>query len=130
MCPVPSRSAKVVNTAATSLVTTNETVVATLNGISDDTGDAQVQLSATATLNTGAGTTSVTYRIRRGTTATGALVATIASVGAAAGATVQGGVEGADSPGEVANQSYVLTVQQNGATANGAMQEATLEALY
>ncbi len=116
------------NSTATNIPTTTETVLATLPPISTDGAAQQVSLQATAVFATGTGVTGVTLRIRRGTGITGTVVAMSGSVVAAASTGIDLGVDGVDNPGEVADQQYVLTVQQAGATGNGTAQLAAIAA--
>lgn len=116
-------------TADTTLVTTAETVVATLAGVSTNQPGQTVGLRGSVRVTTGTNTTATTLRIRRDSL-TGTLVgeATPEQVEAAAGST-----EGHDiyaeesSPGEFIGRTYVLTVEQTGATANGSVVNASLE---
>lgn len=117
-------------TANTALVTTAETVVATLSTVSTYQPGEKIKLSGQAQLTTGANTTAVTPRIRRDSV-TGTVVneANAITVGAAAGSTEVFDVQCEDQfSGEVANQVYVLTLQQTGATADGSALYAYLEA--
>lgn len=116
-------------TTDTPLVTTAETVVATLSGVT--TGRAKnVSLSAWAQLTTGTATTAVTPRIRRGTDATGTLIGegNPVTVGAAAGSTETFEVATIDDGVDLAGASYVLTLQQTAATGNGSCLQAYIEA--
>lgn len=116
-------------TADTALVTVAETVVATLSGVS--TGRAvNVQVRGWAQLTTGTNTTAVVPRIRRGTTISGTLIgeANPVTIGAAAGTTEDFEVDVVDTGADLAGASYVLTLQQVGATANGSCLQATVEA--
>lgn len=117
------------STADVALVTTAETVVNTLSGIS--TGRAtRVQLRGWAQLTTGTNTTSVTPRIRRGNDATGTLIdeGNPITIGAAAGSTEDFEIDVIDAGADLANATYVLTLQQAGATANGSCLQSSLEA--
>lgn len=108
-------------TANTTLVTTAETVVATISNVSTYQPGEKIHLSAQAQLTTGVGTTAVTPRIRRDSV-TGTVVneANAITIGAAAGSTESFEVQCEDSfSGEVANQTYVFTLEQAGASANG-----------
>lgn len=117
-------------TANDTLVTTAETVVATVGGIDLPRPGVAVTVRGTAQLTTGTGTTAVTPRIRRGTAITDPLVgeANAVTIGAAAGGTEEFSLEVVDSPGELAGGSYVLTLQQTAATGNGTALQASLDA--
>lgn len=107
------------SSAATSIPTTTETVLATSPPLSSDGGSQTVIAQATAGFTVGTGATSVTVRIRRGTGITGTVVASQAGITVTAGSEVVIGLNGQDNPGEVADQTYVVTVQQAAATGNG-----------
>ena len=116
-------------TADTTLVTTAETVVATLSGVSTPRA-VNVQLRGWAQLTTGTNTTAVTPRIRRGSTITGTLIgeANPVTIGAAAGSTEDFEVDVRDDGADIAAATYVLTLQQTGASANGSCVQAAIEA--
>lgn len=117
-------------TTDTPLVTTAETVVATLSGVSTPRPGIKVVISGWCQVTTGTATTALTPRIRRGTAITDTLVgeANADQVQAAAGSTENADIMVEDSPGEVAGQSYVLTIQQTAATGNGSCIQASLTA--
>lgn len=96
-----------------------ETVILTIPGVTTRDKSEQVSLTATALVTAGAGTTAITARLRRGADATGVLVGEGNAQTAAAGNTVGVTIDAVDTPGEVAGQSYVLTLQQTAATGNG-----------
>lgn len=111
------------------LTTTTETVVCTVTGVT--TGRRQdVRLRGWAQLTTGTNTTAVTPRIRRGADATGTLIgeANAVTIGAAAGGTESFAIEATDPAVDTSGATYVLTLQQAGATANGTALQANLEA--
>jgi len=116
-------------TADTAVTTTTETVVATLSGVNAPGPGATIRLTGTVQMTYGTATTAMTPRIRRGTDATGTLVGEGNPLTGAAGNTAPTTLEVVDTPGEVANQSYVLTVQQTAATGNGSVLQATLNAI-
>lgn len=115
-------------TADTTVTTTTETVVATVNGVLVPGAGARVKLTGNCNLSTGTGVTAVTPRIRRGVDATGALVGEGDPV--AAGASTQVGVDldVTDTPGDSSALTYVFTVQQTGATGNGTVVQASVRA--
>jgi len=126
--PAPQRTYAAFSTVDTGLVTTAETVVATLAGINTQDAAAPINIAGWAAFSTGTGVTAVTARLRRNSGA-GAVVGE--------GATVQVGASLAgvivineqDAPGEVASFAYVLTLQQVGATGNGAANTVNLLAI-
>ncbi len=103
------------------VTTTTETIVAQIDNVTTPRAGCKVRLFGNLQLTTGADTTAVTVRWRRGTAITDTLVgeANAQQVVAAAGSTEELTHAVEDEPGEVAKQSYVLTVQQTAATANG-----------
>jgi len=113
------------------LVTTAETVVATLTGVSTPGPGYSVRLHGEAKVTTGTTTTAITLRVRRGSAITDPLVdeATAVQLEAAIGSTEDHDIMAQDdAPGELASQTYVLTVQQTAATANGSAVNAYLRA--
>jgi len=118
------------NDVDTTLVTVAETVVATLTGVYLQRIGQGVRLHGQFNITTGGSTTAVTARIRRDSLV-GALVgeATADQIEAAAGSTEDHDIVRTDfPPGELANATYVLTVQQTAAAANGTVLNASLEA--
>lgn len=116
-------------TADDTLTTTTETVVCTVSGVT--TGRRQdIRLRGWAQLTTGTNTTAVTARIRRGTTITGTLIgeANAITIGAAAGSTEEFACDAVDPAVDMSSGSYVLTLQQADATANGSCLNASLTA--
>lgn len=114
------RAKQAASSSATSIPTTTETVVATLPPFSTDGAAQSVLLQAVVDFTVGTAATTAVIRIRRGTTAAGTIVATSGSLTVAAGNLVSLSCDGVDQPGEVADQQYVVTVQQGAATGNGA----------
>lgn len=113
----------------TTIVTTAETVVATLSGVSTPRKCA-VTLEGSAQITTSANTTALTPRIRRGTDATGTLIdeGNPQQVQAAAGSTETVYLKAIDENVDLHNATYVLTVEQTGASANGTALQASLSA--
>lgn len=112
----------------TPIVTTAETVLATLTGVSTNQPGQTVGLSADYGITLGASTTAVTTRIRRDSL-TGTLVgeATPEQISSAAGSTERHRVFFEESnPGEFIGRTYVLTVVQTAASANGNVTDASL----
>lgn len=114
----------------TTLVTTAETVVATLSGVTMSRPGQSIRLHGSVSVTTGATTTALVTRIRQDSL-TGALVdeAITDTLAAAAGGTEGHDIVATHSPtGELAGATYVLTVSQTGATGNGACVHASLHA--
>lgn len=126
------RLRKSVTAANVTVTTTTETVVVTLTGVSMPSGDGRVRLSGFVQMTLGTATTTVTVRVRRGTTTAGTLVGegNPIAIPSAAGTDAAFTTDVEDTPGEVAGQSYVLTVEQAAATGNGTVLQAALEASY
>lgn len=115
-------------TADTTLVTTAETACATVSGISTDGSGQRIEIRAVLGIQAGTGATAHVLRIRRGTDTTGAVVGETVSSLATAGQAGSASIEVQDTPGDVAGQSYTVTCQAVGASANGTVQNASLEA--
>ena len=116
--------------ADTTLLTTAETVVATLGGVSVARPGESVRLHGEATVTTGTATTALALRLRRDSLTGVQVGETITDqVEAAAGSTETHDIVATDpAPGELAGASYVLTVSQTAATGNGSAVHASLEA--
>lgn len=117
------------NPTDVTLVTTAETVVATLTGVSTDRPGRQLRFHGETTVTTGGSTTALVLRVRADSL-TGAVVgeAITDQVEAAAGSTETHDIVTADVTGaEVAARTYVLTVSQTGAAANGTAVHSSLE---
>lgn len=117
-------------TTNVTLVTTAETVVRTLSGVT--TGRAvRILLRGWCQLTTGTNTTGVIPRIRRGVDATGTLVdeGNTVTIGAAAGSTEQFSLVVREDEMDASGLTYVFTLEQVGATANGTCLVAALEAI-
>lgn len=117
------------NLSNTTLVTTAETVVCTLTGISTPMTGRRVRLTAHASIISGASTTSMAVRIRRDSL-TGTLVGTSETdtIPGAAGTQADYTILVVDTPAEVANATYVMTVSQTAASANGSVPLASMSA--
>jgi hypothetical protein len=112
----------------TPLVTTAETVVATVTGVSTGQAGQFVDLTGDFNITLGTNTTAVTVRVRRDSL-TGTLVgeATPEAISTAAGSAERHHVFFQDAnAGEFLGRTYVLTVQQTGASANGNVTDAGL----
>lgn len=103
------------------VTTTTETVALTLPSISTPGAGSQVTIDGALTMTYGTGATAVTVRVRRGTGITGTVVGEGNPLTVSAGNTSEQTFSVVDTPGEVAGQAYVVTVQQTAATANGSV---------
>lgn len=116
--------------ADTTLVTTAETVLATLTGVSMQRPGQSIRLHGEFTIQTGGSTTGLTIRVRRDGL-TGAIVdeGQTVQVESAAGNVEDHDIVVVDVPsGELAAATYVLTCVQVAAAANGTATHASLEA--
>lgn len=116
--------------AATAITTNSEVVALTLTAGVTVPANTQVILEAAATLTTGTSTTAVVLRIRRGTTTGGTLVGKAFTIQSAAAVLTTISGQAADTPGEVAGQSYVVTLQQTAGAADGTLVFASLQASW
>ena len=112
----------------TPLVTTAETDVGEVTGITTGGPSKTIRLNGWAQVTAGVGATALTARIRRGQGITGAVVGEGNPVNVAAGNTIEVEVETEDVPGDVDHQAYTLTVQQTAATGNGTALQAEVAA--
>ena len=128
---MPELEEKAVNyiTADVTLTTTSETVVVSSGPVKVPRQTCLVLIRAWGQLTTGAATTTVTPRIRRGTTTAGALVseANAENVKAAAGSTEPMFIEATERRSNEESVEYSLTLQQASATGNGTVLEAMIE---
>ena len=114
--------------ADVTLVTTAETVVATVTGVNTYKPGETLQIQASATVTNGTNTTALTFRVRRDSL-TGTVVnnADPVQIETAAASSEDHELVCEDQiAGEIANATYVLTVQQTGASANGTVLNAGL----
>ena len=115
----------------TTLTTTAETVVATLTGIATQRPGQTIALRGDYTVTSGTSTTAFTHRIREDSL-TGAIVseAQTVQISTAAGSSEDHEYTVTHAPtGDITNKSYVLTVAQVGAAANGSVTHAHLTAV-
>lgn len=113
----------------TTLVTTAETVVATLTGTSTNQAGQQVALRGKANITLGTSTTAIVSRIRRDSL-TGTVVGEVQTeqISSAAGSTEDHEIYREDvGAGEFSGRTYVMTVSQTAASANGTVNNASLE---
>lgn len=113
----------------TPLVTTAETVVATLPGVSTNQAGQVVALRGKANITTAANTTAIVTRIRRDSLV-GAVVGEVQTeqISAAAGSTEDHEIYREDvGAGEFSGRTYVMTVSATAATANATVNNASLE---
>lgn len=111
-------------TADTTVVTTAETAAVTSDPISPTSDGAELTIAGVVNITTGASTTAVVVRVRRGAGVAGALVGETEThtLAAAAQASIPFGVT--DFPGAVSGQQYTVTVVQTAATGNGTINNA------
>ncbi|MGH7743510.1 MAG: hypothetical protein ACREQ5_01630 [Candidatus Dormibacteria bacterium] len=117
------------NDTPVTLVTTNETVVATVANLCTQRRGQQIYIGFTGSVTVGTAGTAVVLRLRRGTTAAGIPVGNAVTVLAAAAAEPSVAAGWNDFPGDVAGQSYVVTAQQTAATGNGTFNQSATNAV-
>lgn len=106
-----------------------EGVVQTLVVPSNGGPGSPVDLVGRVNITAGAGTTAVVVRLRRGTTVAGTLLGTAETDTLAATNSESIPINATDTQtAEIAQQSYVLTVQQTGGTGAGTVNVGHLEA--
>ncbi len=110
------------------LVTTAETVIITAPRLTLPAQSVQLYILAWAQLTTGAATTTVTPRIRRGTAITDPLIseANAENVKAVAGSTEPFLIAVVDNVSDLVTVEYSLTLQQAAATGNGTALQASI----
>jgi hypothetical protein len=116
------------NQVDTTLVTTAETVVATLAGVSTNQPGQTPGFEGQVTVTSGTSTTGVTLRIRRDSL-TGTVVGETVpdTLSGAAGTVETHNIYAEDTnSGEFSGRTYVLTVAQIAASANGSALTASL----
>jgi hypothetical protein len=114
-------------TTNVTLTTTAETVIISSNLTATPRDEAEVVVLAYAQLTTGAGTTAVTPRIRRGTATSGTLVneANAETIGPAAGSTAPYFAMFTEQR-PTSSLQYSLTLSQTGASGNGSALQACM----
>lgn len=124
--------AQTTNTGTQSITTTTETVIATLSNVNSRGSNYPINFNGSAVFAVQAATTAVTMRIRQGSL-TGSIVGTAQQVsgGVAGDITAGDGTIGATltPAAEVANATYVLTIQATAAAANWNVTYANLTAV-
>lgn len=106
-------------------VTTAETIIATIAGVTTPRPGCKVVLFGSTQITIGTNATALTFRWRRGAAITDPLVgeANVVQIDTAAGSSEDHVHSVEDTPGEIAGQTYVLTVQQTAATANATVSQ-------
>lgn len=112
--------------ADTNVVTTAETAAITSDPVSTSVGAEEITVSGIINITTGASTTQVVVRVRRGVGVAGTVVGETEPQNI--GAAVSGNIfyEVTDTPGEVAGQQYTATAVQTAATGNGTINNAAI----
>jgi hypothetical protein len=116
------------STANVTVPTTTETVIITSGRAPVPLATVRAVVTAWVQLTTGAGTTAVTPRIRRGSAVTDPLVgeATAEAVKAAAGSTEPFTITVSETLDNAEAANYSVTLQQTGATADGTALQAAI----
>lgn len=127
----PNPVQKIVEAKAIKANKAVESIIATLAGISTDVGGANIILEGSIAFLLGATGTEVVVRIRRGTTTGGTEVAKGTFNALTAAKSYGLSIQCVDQPeGELASQSYVMTVENVGATTEGEATQASLTATF
>ncbi|SRR6266496_1633491 len=106
-------------TAGVAIVNAVETAALTTAVVSSSLDGDSICIEGDLNMLTGATTTAVVVRCRRGVGIAGALVGVAETFTIGAAANVSISFQFVDSPGAVANQQYTITVQQTGGSTNG-----------
>lgn len=125
---IPFLMASANGTYGASLPTPTETACATTPGVSS-IGARTMSLHGQALITSGAGTTAMTLRLRRGNGTGGTQVVTATAVSDTAGDTKPYSFDYDDSPGEVAGLQYTLSAQPTGASAAGTINTCHLDVI-
>lgn len=112
------------NDTAAPITLAAETIVATTQGVSPSGKGVPVYINIESNVTSGAGTTAVVVRCRRGTQLTSPLVGNAITRGFAAATSDDLSASWNDNPGEVVSQQYVITMQQTGGTGNGSVTQS------
>ena len=119
----PASAATVTDGGAT------ETVVLTIDGVNTTDVQRQVYIHGSLVIDPGTAATAVVVKVRRGTTVAGVEVGSTETQTAAAGLKRVIPFDAEDIPGEVANESYVVTVTETSATADGTLDSVIGQAI-
>lgn len=124
--PRPVFDAVHVNPAGT-ITGATELVAVTSNGINTSGPGSRVFVRGYFNATCGTVGTTLTIRVRRGTSITGTLVGQADVFTIVASTLNQMAILAVDSPGEVSGQQYVITVQQGAGAGNGTLNDAGIE---
>ena len=129
--PIPLRvPTPAFSSSNTTITTTTETIAATITNVSTDFGY-RVVLNGWCVVTFGTNTTGVVMTIRRGASTSSPIVYQSGTIsgGVAAASITPLDAAAVDTPGEVASQSYCMTVTVVGASANSTISVAWLTAI-
>lgn len=124
------RSQASVNQSNQTVVTTAETAIATLPGISLNDASESIYLRGSAIITIGTAGVTAELQVRRGNGITGSIVSVSKPVTVTAAAVAQLAVECIDTPGHLAGGQYTLTVTVASASGNSTVALASLYAAY
>ena len=96
-----------------------ETVVLTIGGVETNDVQRTVYVHGSLVIDPGTAATAVVVKVRRGTTTAGTEVGSTETQTGAAGNKRVIPFDASDTPGEVSGQSYVVTIVETAATADG-----------
>lgn len=115
--------------SAVNVPTTTETVVVTMTAFTENQPQGQgIQFDGNINMTVGTAGTAVTVRVRRGVDTTGTLIGVAQAQTVAAGNTVNIPIAELDTVVVQQNVTYVVTVQQTAATANGTVNRVVFAA--
>lgn len=113
-------------TTDTTVVTTAETAAITSDAVTQSVDGEQITISGQIGYLTGTATTAVTIRVRQGTDLTGAVVGETLPVTIGAALDTQIPFQFTTAPNGVVRQSYTVSIQATGASANGTIKSAAV----
>jgi stage V sporulation protein SpoVS len=113
-------------TADTAVVTTAETAAITTDAVTQSVDGEAITIKGQVGYLTGTGTTAVTVRVRQGTDLTGSVVGETLPVTIGAALDTQIPFQFTTSPNGVVRQSYTVSIQATGASANGTIKSAAV----
>lgn len=118
-----------VSASAVNVPTTTETVLATVGPFSENQAGGQgVSFDGNINLTVGTGGTAATVRVRRGTDITGTLIGVAQSQTVVAANSVNLPIAELDPVTVQPNVTYVVTIQQTAASANGTVNRVVFSA--
>ena len=106
-----------------------ETVVLTIDGVDVNDPQSRVYIHGSLVIDPGTASTAIVVKVRRGTTVAGVQVGSTETQTGAAGNKRVIPFDATDIPGAVAGESYVVTVTETSATADGTLDSIVGQAI-